>query len=593
MSNKKKYSSTHTDYKTSSIYLIPIILIISVIPLIMREHKFSANLSQFNWYPTLDTVYDYFLYYKSFFFIIISVLLFIILAYHYFLHRKNLKVTPALVPIGIYAVLAILSSVFSEYSYFSYHGMSEQFESLFVVLGYCLTVFYTYNFVNSEDDTKKVIKWWMISITVISLIGLTQFFGFDIFSTTIGKKLISPNNITFNFAKHTVYSTLYNPNYVGFYTALAFPIIFIFGLFSKSIKQRIIYVWILLALVLCMFGSGSRNGVISLAISFIFILILFRKTLLKHWKLLISGIMLVLIAFAITNAINNNSLVNRLKDMVNIHADEKALVDIKANDDSVEVNYNNNLLFVTIKLEADNTYAFTFADSNNTIVQSVLDQSNNYILQDSRFPNFSVTPCLINDKLSFAICIDNNVWYFTNQTTDGTYYYINQYGKLDKIIKADSAIFTGYESLAGRGYIWSRTIPLLKDYILLGSGADTYALAFPQQDYVNLYNYGLGNQILTKPHSMYLQTGVQTGVLSLVALLVFYGMYFVSSIRLYLRSNFDTYLSQAGVAIFVGTIGYMVSGIANDSTITVAPVFWVLIGLGLAINHNIKTNEEK
>ena len=52
---------------------------------------------------------------------------------------------------------------------------------------------------------------------------------------------------------------------------------------------------------------------------------------------------------------------------------------------------------------------------------------------------------------------------------DGTYY-MNVFGK-PKIVPAETAIFTDYEWLAsGRGYIWSRTIPLLKDNIILGSG---------------------------------------------------------------------------------------------------------------------------
>ncbi len=40
----------------------------------------------------------------------------------------------------------------------------------------------------------------------------------------------------------------------------------------------------------------------------------------------------------------------------------------------------------------------------------------------------------------------------------------------------------------------------------------------------------------------------------------------------------------------------MIAGISNDSTITVAPVFWVLIGIGTAINYRLLKNrnsEEK
>lgn len=45
--------------------------------------------------------------------------------------------------------------------------------------------------------------------------------------------------------------------------------------------------------------------------------------------------------------------------------------------------------------------------------------------------------------------------------------------------------------------------------------------------------------------------------------------------------------SRIGFGIFVGTIGYVAAGIANDSNICTAPVFWVLMGLGMSLNRLI------
>ncbi|TAH64168.1 MAG: O-antigen ligase domain-containing protein, partial [Anaerolineaceae bacterium] len=189
----------------------------------------------------------------------------------------------------------------------------------------------------------------------------------------------------------------------------------------------------------------------------------------------------------------------------------------------------------------------------------------------------------------FYVTINKNKWYFTNQTDQGGYYYLNNYGKLDKIIKAPGALFSGYEGYAsGRGYIWSRTLPLLKKHIILGSGADTFMISFPQDDYVGLYNHGYSDQLMTKPHNLYLQIGVQTGVLSLIAFLVFYAMYFISSVKLYIKGRYKSYYARVGVAILVASVSYIVLGLANDSSLTVAPVFWVLIGLGITVNRLAK-----
>ena len=98
-------------------------------------------------------------------------------------------------------------------------------------------------------------------------------------------------------------------------------------------------------------------------------------------------------------------------------------------------------------------------------------------------------------------------------------------------------------------------------------------------------------QLLTKPHSLYLQVAVQTGVISLLAILVFYIMYFIRCIKLYMNDTANHKLVSMGIAIFIGTISYMVSALTNDSSITVAPVFWVMIGVGVAINEIVKRDQ--
>ena len=131
---------------------------------------------------------------------------------------------------------------------------------------------------------------------------------------------------------------------------------------------------------------------------------------------------------------------------------------------------------------------------------------------------------------------------------------------------------------------------ILKDYIFVGSGADTFALVYPNGDFVDKYNNGYDNMIITRPHCMYLQIAVQSGVLSLICFLVFYIWYFISSLRLYYKQRLNNPLVAAGFGILLGTMGYMISALANDSTITVAPVYWGLLGIGIGINHRIRSS---
>ena len=128
---------------------------------------------------------------------------------------------------------------------------------------------------------------------------------------------------------------------------------------------------------------------------------------------------------------------------------------------------------------------------------------------------------------------------------------------------------------------------------MLGSGADTFAFVFPNDDYVDKYNNNVyDNRVITKPHSLYLQIAIQNGMLALVCFLVFYGWYVVSGLRIYFKQPLNNLLSITGFTILLGTMGYMIAGTIYDSFLTVAPIFWAFLGLGIGINQKLSTGTE-
>jgi hypothetical protein len=285
--------------------------------------------------------------------------------------------------------------------------------------------------------------------------------------------------------------------------------------------------------------------------------------------------------------INSNAITSYLEKVFIIQKTHYALTDIRT-EDEVIITYNDQDLFLNLSTD-NNELVITITDSNNNNVPYIIkDETKEFVITDKRFSNIKVSPVIYNNLLCLNVNIEGFDWKFTSQTEDGSYYYINYYGKLDKIITARSSIFTGYESYAShRGYIWSRTVPLLFHNFIIGSGADTFCIEFPQQDYVNLHNNGFSAQILTKPHNLYLQFGVQFGVIALAAYLLFYGLYVFSSVKLYISGNFKNFYSQIGASIFVGSIAYSITSISNDSNISVSPVYWVMLGIGVTINYKL------
>lgn len=596
VSHKKNNTKSTPNSIAGKLYLLPIVFLIAVLPFIMYLYEFNTGLSSFTWGPTSDEGIDFFLYYKQLFFLIAVSILVIIIIYQLITKKIKAKITIPLILLFSYALLSFLSTISSKYLHWGLTGFLEQFESVFVLIGYCIIVYYIWLFVKEEGQIKYILKYFFISILVLGLLGLTQIIGHDFLATDLGKKLYMPSvywnsldSIQFRFEANRVFLTLLNPNYVGVYVSMVLPILVGLLITERTKKNILLLSLSIIGMLISLVGSLSSSGVISLIITSLVLLILFRKYIFRSFKfnlIIISSILLICIPIA---AFNSNTIAKTFHKLLNIKQSEFAITEIKT-DETLSITYHNNILNINLTY-VDNKMDIYLTDTNGTTLSYDLNsETNSYILNDERFKEITIMPVIFDNMLCLQVTIDNKDWIFSNQTGDNTFYYLNTYGKFDKIRTAESAIFTGYEKYASsRGYIWSRSIPLLKNYILLGSGADSYTFAFPQQDYVGLYNAGFEGQLLTKPHNMYLQTGIQTGVISLVCFILFYGFYFVKSIFIYIKSSFNDYYSRVGVSLFLGTIGYMISGLSNDTSIAVAPVFWVLIGLGITLNHLIES----
>lgn len=576
-------------------YTIPLIFVIAIIPLIVRMYYYKSYVSEYPWGINNDYNYDFFLFYKQWALVAASAIMIIMIAYKVYKERYKIKISPVLYPLGLYALLSLLSAIFTVNLRYSLQGSTDQFESVFALISYCVIVLYAYLFAKSEYDFEVVLKCLLISVLIMSAIGISQFAGKDFYATEIGEKLITggilpkENKLDFVMGEGRVYTSLYNPNYVGVYVSMVLPLFLVLLLFSKKIFKSLLYLTAITGLMICLFGSESLAGFVGIAVGVIGIIVVMWRYLIKRYYITLPVFLLLIAALFILNKQTDNYMLNRVRQAFNIKkAEEPALSQIITGDDKVSIVYNKSKLDISMILTGSEGLEFALTDEEGNNVLYVYDTaSGEFVIKDERFP-FRLMYMGQDQYLSFYVNIGGKKWVFTNQLGDGTYYYYNYVNKWSKIV-TPPAVVKGYESFAsGRGYIWSRTLPLIKKHILLGSGPDTFLLEFPQQDYVGLYNHGFNNMIMTKPHSLYLQIAVNTGLISLIAFVAFYAMYFFSSLSLYIRGRFNNYYARVGVAIMIGTAVYMVTGLTNDSSITTAPVFWCLMGLGMAANAKAK-----
>lgn len=617
MSKKKihanKMKATHKKEKTLSsiLAIVPILMIILFVPIAVRALEVETYLSDYIWYSKATTTMDIFLKIKSILFLIFCTLMILYMGYSifityqeikrnkskYFLTSNTLTDEKCFIPLTLYMILIVASTIASKHSQIAIRGMVEQLETMWILLGYGMVVFYTYLFLSTTKQLQILVNTIIIMTTIVVSIGFSQLIGHDFFQTSFGKSLISKNELSFRFEKGHVYATLYNPNYVGLFVALLIPLLLIVMYSVKGYTKRILSGLLVIGMICCAFGSKSSSGIIGIIAGLLALVLLLaimnRSYIRKQTKKIISGIAICILVFIVANISLDNPVGNYITETYKTITDsaakpESSLSNIITRDDAVELVYKDEPLIIQFSVE-NGQYAFVFRDSTGSELEQQLSSDSSFItITDERYTDFKFSITQYDNIICFVVNVENSVWYFTNQT-DGTYYYCNNYGKLLKIDQKQE--FKAYWNIgSGRGYIWDKTIPVLKAHPILGTGPDTFALYFPNTDYLNLYHTGFSNEVITKPHSLYLQIATQTGIPSLIAFVVFYAMYAISSLRLYMKYSLERYEVRIGIAILSGTFGYLVTSIANDSTITVAPLFWTLIGVGLAINRMINKN---
>ena len=87
--------------------------------------------------------------------------------------------------------------------------------------------------------------------------------------------------------------------------------------------------------------------------------------------------------------------------------------------------------------------------------------------------------------------------------------------------------------------------------------------------------YDFENVLISRAHSLYLQIGIQSGGIALVAYLIFFAALLV---RLYQKRD-----DLLAAALFASILGYLLMGLTNDSSVTTTPIFFLLTALGLSL----------
>lgn len=579
---------------TSYWLLAPLIAVFSFIPLVMHYYEYDPKLQGFNWFAGSDTQVDLSLHCKMVLLIICSIYILGMLLYLFKRNGNKLEFPKVMFPLALYVILVLISAVVSENSYFSFNGIFNQFEPVWALIGYCLIAYYAFLVVRSEEAVHKLMKWFIAGIVVMLVIGVFQGLGYNPFAVEVVQKLLGAKDGLQNTDKDGVaFMTLYNPNYAGVYMILVVPIIISVLVTVSKIWQKVLSGLLLVAGIYVLYASGSKAGLLTLGISIV-LLMLFNRNIWNK-KYIIGFLAVLAISFVGINTYYHNTLINHVKDAFVLREQEYNLEGIETKKDGVFITYKGEVLEICRQKDMAGNEYFFFTDGDGNEIEPVLDEVNNYYnLQDERFP-FQFAKVVSDRFEGFYVVIDGYKWYFSNQMKEGdtTYYAYRTTHSLPMTLQKDTQSYNSFLNkypmlFSGRGYIWSRTLPLLTKYFWIGSGPDTFMLAFPNDDLVQRVNRWYAYSYTTRPHSLYLQIAVQTGVPSLLCLLIFWGAYLIDSFRLYWKPKQDGYLVKIGICCMVSVIGFLIAGLTNDSMVVITPIFYAILGVGMGINHTLK-----
>lgn len=599
--------------------IIPLMLMIGVVPLIVHTVLYEPP-SEVHPFGFMNTFVNQYTYAKS-----IAILLLDVMMLFYFLHysrKQNVLTADKQMNIIfrgllLFSLLAVISSVFSDYPITALWGSPGRDEGILILLSYTLVSLYAALVIRNESAI-QCIKYALIFLSfLLSVLGIAKIFGKNLLMMAPLRYIVAPIGLSdiiidkTNNAKDFLNLTLYNPNFVGSYCALMLPMLFV--IFKDRKENRVVRIFSFILFgctVVILFFSRSQAGMVGVMISFFIGLYYFVREirLYQRKSLLIivtMSIFFSLINFLMKGAVIENfigifkegiNVVSPIKDykhdptygayMYDIHFEDKCMtVKTKAGDFKISAKENSfevqNPMNDSIR---GNSY---ISEDNEELIRLLQPYSEISIKEEkNEEKNLYIFKLYHQDILKFIIVKNKEGEVYLSTPT----YYPVELKEANHM-----KFFEGKENIASdRGYIWSRTIPMLKDTLFIGYGPDNYLMAFPQGDLLAkaYVNEGKPFLIVDKPHNMYLQWAVNEGVIALFSLLFSFGYYIIDSFKLYHRKLEYSSLEYFGIGVLMAVIGYLGTGFFNDSVVPVAPIFWTIFGVGIAINMMVRKSSK-
>lgn len=573
--------------------VIPIVLFMAIVPLLMYAKVVRVPELNVPWVVDATEYVDIFAYYKSVA-VILSAFLSAVM-FHYVKKWEYIDGKRSYITYCMFGLMGLVVASFAiaDYKTIALWGYKARFEGSLVWLSYIWMAYYTMRVVKTTEQWNWILGSLFASGTLLGMLGLLQFAGADPFRTEAGLRLIIPNSlehaissmkVNYHFEESRVYMTLYNPNFVGIFAAM---MTLFYGnalLLVKKNWQRFGLLLLIVFMILALFGSYSRSGLIGLAAGLVLFILLHRKKILGNTVRFTIVIVTLLIVVLAGDMLSNHILSDRMKQVFQMEPTTNTGIR------SIDMSEPDQMVF-QIGERTLNVHMFQsnpskgciFTTDGQKAMKAIADDEDKsqFRLEDEQFSDLVFKYLKHNEDLVLSAKMDGAVWNFA-LTPEG-FRFINDYGNYIVLEQPESIGFEGYEKIgSNRGYMWSRTLPLIKDAPLLGYGADTYAMHFPQTDYVGKhYAYGgRRNLVVDRPHNVYMQWSMNFGI--------FFGILMLGLTGASLLKKNKSIYNKGALLVF---ICFMIAGLFNDSSLHISTIVWGSLGLSLSDYEGEETVE--
>ncbi len=566
-----------SENKVSKFDMIIMFILVGIIPFLIYGTNYEMPIS------ATDSIqlFDYFNYVKVTFIKIVAAVIFFNWVAEFFLNEQYKvklslkKLDKKLIFIGLIVISVIIAFLFSEYKFIVTFGAFERFESIWVHFSYAVIFIYSLQFFKKEGSFEIFSYAILLSTFIVGGIGTLQFLGVDVFSSSFIKAL-TYKNFDVNIVSEGSFTTMYNTNTSASYAVLMMVILLIiFALNKNKIVKAIVAVdFILIAITF--YNSLSEAAYIAAAAGVVCFVVLYAASFItKGDRKKIIGFGTVVCVFVVGGIIT----------LVATDLSTKILEKVSPELTFVKAEQDANMLTLlnreddSLKFEThDGSYAIY--ENQNLLTEKAYEEAAIDTYETENFGQLTIAPQKTTDGVD-AIKV-NELFILELKETEP---------KVIDITTAQANVFAEYigfenypNAITNRGYIWSRSLPILLDNLLIGVGSDAYFEYFPNDDNLIQSFMGVSNVTVDKPHSIYLNMAINNGILYIFGFLAIVCLTIFEN----LKKIFNDDVSEKGrlaVTLYLGGIfAYLVNGAATDNLVIIVMLFWVYLGLSVAIN---------